>query len=611
MIKSGFIICSIVIFYLTGSVFAKEFKGAEYRTKQAFLYGRFEVNMKAAHRDGMLSSFFTYFDGTTEDPWSSSKWNEIDLEIMGRYDDNVQFNTITPGQVNHVGHLPVKFSPHLDFHTYAFEWTPDYVAWFVDGVEVLRQTGSHIQTLTRPQKIMMNVWNPQFENWAGVFNPATLPAFAYYDWVSYYEYTPGAGTYGTENNFTHLWTDEFTDWDTTRWSKATHTFSGNGSDFIPENAVFRDGKLVLCLTNSTNIGYTDLTPPSVLWARANTSDKITVMFSEEVDKTDAENIAKYYITSAGVIVTGAKLNEDLKSVELTVNGIDLNSSNLLIVYSIKDRSEIPNSSVTQAKSIIMSKQLSLPIKINCGGPADLDYLADMLWNQNSEYGYMDGNISEFPSKEISNTDEDVIYQTERYNMAGYKVRIRNGNYNVKLMFADNYSETVGQRVFDIYLEHNRVIENLDIYQQVGKNTALIKEFADVQVNDEVLDIHFADKVNSAMINGIIISEATTGLNDDSETGLKSFKVEQNYPNPFNSKTVINYYLPYSSNISFALYNLLGEQIFFKDLGFKHKGNHNIFLDTHSFNQFPLSTGVYFYVLSSAEKSEIKKMILLN
>ncbi len=49
----------------------------------------------------------------------------------------------------------------------------------------------------------MNIWNPLYENWAGVFNPEALPAFAYYDWVSYYSYTPGTGNYGTENNFTH------------------------------------------------------------------------------------------------------------------------------------------------------------------------------------------------------------------------------------------------------------------------------------------------------------------------------------------------------------------------------------------------------------------------
>src|SRR5690606_11530823 len=184
---------------------AKDFKGAELRTTLSYTYGRFETRLKSAYREGMLSSFFTYYDGGG----GISNWNEIDIEVMGRYYDNVQFNTITPGQVNHTGHKPMLNSPHLDYHTYAFEWTPNYVAWFVDGEEVLRQTGAHIATLNKPQKIMMNIWNPIYENWAGVFNAEALPAFAYYDWVSYYAYTPDTRTYGTEDNFTTIWTDNF------------------------------------------------------------------------------------------------------------------------------------------------------------------------------------------------------------------------------------------------------------------------------------------------------------------------------------------------------------------------------------------------------------------
>ena len=193
---------------------------------------------------------------------------------------------------NHVGHYPMKSSPHLDYHVYAFEWTPQYVAWFVDSIEVLKQSGAFIQTLTKPQKIMMNIWPPQYENWAGVLDPLTLPAFTYYDWVSYYSYNPGSGNYGTGNNFTHSWTDNFDSWDTSRWDKATHTWDGNGSDFIQENAVFNDGKLILCLTNATNIGYTDVMAPSY-FMQEHLQIKCTVVFSEEVDQTAAEDVTKY------------------------------------------------------------------------------------------------------------------------------------------------------------------------------------------------------------------------------------------------------------------------------------------------------------------------------
>ena len=68
----------------------------------------------------------------------------------------------------------VNFNPALDFHTYAIEWTPEYVAWFIDNSEVYRQTGDFIKTLTHPQKIMMNVWNPAYINWIGEWNDYVL-----------------------------------------------------------------------------------------------------------------------------------------------------------------------------------------------------------------------------------------------------------------------------------------------------------------------------------------------------------------------------------------------------------------------------------------------------
>jgi hypothetical protein len=504
----------------------------------------------------------------------------------------------------------MQTSPHQEYHTYAFEWTPEYVAWFIDGVEVLKQTGEHIQTLTLPQKIMMNIWNPAYESWAGILIPESLPAFAYYDWVSYYAYSPGSGSYGTGNNFLHDWTDNFDSWDTTRWDKATHTFNGNNCDFIHENAVFEDGKLILCLTNNTNIGYVDFQPPTLVWARASTN-KVLVAFSEELDQATAENTSNYIIQ--GITINSAALQQDLKSVELSVSGLIIPSTKSLVVMSMKDDSEIPNTMNAKATSIIMPEALTFPIKINCGGPAALDYLADAGWTKNTEFGFLDGNSATYPSTlQISGTDEDVIFQTDKYGMVTYKVRLPNDSYNVKLLFAEKYFNTSGSRIFDVYLEQNRVIENLDIYQTVGKDAALVREITNVAIVDGVLDIQFAEKIDNALLCGIVITPVSTGLLDDENINeLKSFKVEQNYPNPFNGKTIINYSLTTADNLSFELYNVLGEQIFFRDLGYTQSGSYQFQLDTASIISNPLTSGIYFYVFTGSNVREIRKFVLLN
>ena len=183
----------VTLFLIQAAVFGQLYRGAELRTVDPVLYGKFEARYKPAQGDGLVSSFFTYNDDNPNTPWS-----EIDIEILGVYDHVVDFNTITWGQQSHIRQHYVPFNPHEDFHIYGFEWTPDYVAWFIDGVEVYRQTGEHIDSLHYLQKIMMNIWNPVYEDWVGEWNSNILPRFSYYDYVSYAAYTPGEGDVGTD-----------------------------------------------------------------------------------------------------------------------------------------------------------------------------------------------------------------------------------------------------------------------------------------------------------------------------------------------------------------------------------------------------------------------------
>jgi len=230
----------------------KTYKGGELRTIQTYRYGRIEARIKAAVGDGIVNSLFTYNDYISG---GAENWNEIDIEFLGNQPNVVQFNTITANQVHHVYVQSLAFQPADEFHTYAFEWTPTYVAWFVDGVEVHRQTGAHINSLDKYQKIMMNIWPPNYPDWVGILDPANLSVYAYYDWIRYCAYVPGTGNTGTDNNFIELWYDNFDYWELTRWEKATHTFYGNLCDFVPANVEFVDGFMVLCLTTADSLGY--------------------------------------------------------------------------------------------------------------------------------------------------------------------------------------------------------------------------------------------------------------------------------------------------------------------------------------------------------------------
>lgn len=244
-----------LLLLLSVTSYAKLYRGAEYRTFESFLYGRFEVRMKSAAGHGVVSSLFTFRDYHAQGLSGTQHWNEIDLEWMGKLNNKVSTNVIIQNEWGDASEVFLSVNPHLEFTTYAIEWTPEAIRWY-EGDRLIRTvSGERADSVYHAQKIMMNIWQPSNTTWAGAFNPDILPVYAFYDWVSYAAYDSGNGSVGTSNNFSPVWVDDFDYWDTARWQKATHTWDGNNVDFTPANAVINGGYLVLCMTTPQNTGY--------------------------------------------------------------------------------------------------------------------------------------------------------------------------------------------------------------------------------------------------------------------------------------------------------------------------------------------------------------------
>jgi len=582
-------------------VYPKTYKGAELRTNDSYLYGRFEVRLKSAAGSGLLSSFFTYHDPTVY-PYP---WNEIDIEILGRYANRIQYNIITPGQVNHVIDTTLAYMPHTSFHVYAFEWTPDFVAWLVDGFELYRETRSHVQELIYPQKTMMNIWPPDYVSWVGSLNPVILPIYAYYDWVKYYEYTPGSG-----DNFTLQWSEHFDTWNQVRWSKGTHTWQGNLCDFIPENAVFQDGYLILCLTNETNIGYSgaaiidqDNLAPYLVWAR-NYPGFVKVFFSETLDPVSAQNPANYIIPP--LTVNQASLLADQRTVNLSVDNLDQNQAYNLIVSGVKDLAATPNTMVNQ---IILTKPTpQFPIQINAGGDAWQNYLGDQIWTEKKEYGRVNGTAIQLPDTlEILNTGEDTVFHSELRNLTFYEIRLPEGRYDITLQFAETQYNSPSARLFDVFMENQLVINDLNIYVEAGlqKNTAVEKVISDFMVNDGVLDLYFQAATGEPVLSGIKVELLTTGLR---ERSILPENFSWNlFPNPFNSQFTLEYQLPGMQAVEIQLYTIQGQLV--RTL-FRDRQAAGVY--TQRFQLPDLSTGIYLITLKIDQRlTGVKKAVYLK
>lgn len=235
---------------------AKDYKGAEVYSQESYTYGRYEMRMRAAKGSGILSTFFTYKNGSEI---GNTFWEEIDIEIFGKEDasswqSNVILGSTRPTEEYKGVHTQSGLGDA--YHTYVLEWTPDYLAWFLDGEEVRRIEGtSTVTSLENAQSLRFNIWASTSAEWAGAWNDSVLPAYQFINYIDYKAYNP------TTKTFEGGWRDDFNTFDTTRWAKGNWTFDGNRVDFAPENAVVKDGILILALTKNNALGFTG-TPPA-------------------------------------------------------------------------------------------------------------------------------------------------------------------------------------------------------------------------------------------------------------------------------------------------------------------------------------------------------------
>lgn len=85
-----------------------------------------------------------------------------------------------------------------------------------------------------------------------------------------------------------------------------------------------------------------------------------------------------------------------------------------------------------------------------------------------------------------------------------------------------------------------------------------------------------------------------------------YQLLQNYPNPFNPDTKIRFHLPVSGQVQLEIFNVLGNKVATLVDGFKSAGVYE-----YTFRASDLSSGVYFYRLTSSGFNSMKKMMVLK
>ncbi|KAJ0508718.1 putative protein kinase RLK-Pelle-DLSV family [Helianthus annuus] len=155
--------------------------------------------------------------------------------------------------------------------------------------------------------------------------------------------------------------------------------------------------------------------------------------------------------------------------------------------------------------------------INCGG-SEITSSSQIVYDQENEtlgaatyyvtserrWGVSNAGQRENPAYTASlarqfNSLDSALFQTSRISAGSlryYGLGLENGNYTVNLQFAELQIEdgptwrSLGRRVFDIYIQGNRVFKDFNIIKEAGgASFSPVTRQATVRVTDNYLEIH--------------------------------------------------------------------------------------------------------------------------
>jgi len=140
------------------------FSAAEMQSQKTYQYGRYEAVMQPARGSGLVTAFFTYTGA-----WFGDPHDEVDIEFLGSDTTRIHFNYFRKGKTTQPATFDLPFDAADAPHLYAFEWRPDGITWFVDGVPYYATQPGDPGIPQTAGKVMISTWTgtKQMEGWHG------------------------------------------------------------------------------------------------------------------------------------------------------------------------------------------------------------------------------------------------------------------------------------------------------------------------------------------------------------------------------------------------------------------------------------------------------------
>ncbi len=139
---------------------------------------------------------------------------------------------------------------------------------------------------------------------------------------------------------------------------------------------------------------------------------------------------------------------------------------------------------------------------------------------------------------------------------------------------------------------------INIPADEGMEWVLISEMGDRYVLSESGEIIVESPIRSMVLK----QESLVPL---------SYSLSQNYPNPFNPETEIRFSIKEENEVSLVIYDILGKEVTRIVQSRMDQGFHKVIWDGSSASGSAVSSGIYFYRITSGDYINQKKMMLIR
>ncbi len=243
----------------------------------------------------------------------------------------------------------------------------------------------------------------------------------------------------------------------------------------------------------------------------------------------------------------------------------LKIADLLINYNNSQPLRVPLYGIAKSSGTTVTANY----RINSGSATSIT-INGKIWSADNQYSF--DNLEPYTNSQltqIAGTDEDPLYLKEQSSNGDkkpfrYEFPVSNGDYAVRLHFAEIYwgapgsgfAGGAGSRVMSVSLENQLRLINLDVSQEVGGATTLVKNIP-VTVTDGKLSINFSASVNRPMVVAVEVYSFRSSVARPADFVENSFKKVRIYPNPVQNTLNIQFPTNYHGNCNLQIVDAVG------------------------------------------------------